>query len=47
MGDTPYGIDMATVAAVAALMLARALAATCVPARRALKVDPATALRND
>jgi putative ABC transport system permease protein len=39
--------DPATFAAVAALMLALALAATCLPARRALKVDPATALRND
>jgi ABC-type antimicrobial peptide transport system permease subunit len=38
--------DPATFAAVAALMLALALAATCLPARRALKVDPATALRN-
>jgi putative ABC transport system permease protein len=37
--------DPATFAAVAALMLALALAATFVPARRALKVDPAIALR--
>ena len=37
--------DPATFAAVAALMLAVALAATCIPARRALHVDPAGALR--
>jgi putative ABC transport system permease protein len=38
--------DPATFAAVAALMAAVALAATCVPARRALQVDPAGALRS-
>src|ERR1019366_8736611 len=37
--------DPAAFAAVAALMIALALAATFVPARRALKVDPAIALR--
>ncbi|MGD0775569.1 MAG: ABC transporter permease [Candidatus Solibacter sp.] len=39
--------DPATFAAVAALMIVLALAATCLPARRALKIDPATALRCD
>jgi len=37
--------DPATFAAVAGLMIALALAETYVPARRALKVDPAMALR--
>ena len=37
--------DPATFAVVAGLMIALALAATYIPARRALKVDPATALR--
>ena len=36
--------DPVTFAVVAALMIAVALAATYVPARRALKVDPAIAL---
>ena len=36
--------DPVTFAAVAALMIGVALAATCIPARRALKVDPAIAL---
>jgi putative ABC transport system permease protein len=39
--------DPAAFAAVAALMIALALAATFVPARRALKVDPAIALRSE
>jgi putative ABC transport system permease protein len=39
--------DPATFAAVAGLMIALALAATYVPARRALKVDPAMALRGE
>ncbi|MCX6632083.1 MAG: ABC transporter permease [Candidatus Solibacter sp.] len=39
--------DPATFAAVSGLMLAVALAATYVPARRALKVDPAMALRSE
>jgi putative ABC transport system permease protein len=39
--------DPATFAAVAGLMIAVALAATYLPARRALKVDPASALRCD
>ena len=37
--------DPATFATVAGLMIAVALAATCLPARRALKTDPAIALR--
>ena len=39
--------DPATFAAVAGLMIVLALAATYVPARRALKVEPGTALRCD
>jgi ABC-type antimicrobial peptide transport system permease subunit len=42
-GVTP--LDPATYAAVAALLVAAALAACWVPARRALRVDPGTALR--
>jgi ABC-type lipoprotein release transport system permease subunit len=39
--------DPLTYAAVAALLLAIALAASYLPARRAARIDPANALRND
>ncbi len=44
-GVTP--LDVTTLAAVSALLAAVALAASALPARRAARVDPASALRND
>jgi putative ABC transport system permease protein len=43
-----YGIgprDPATLAAAAALLMLTAIAASLIPARRAVRIDPATALR--
>jgi ABC-type lipoprotein release transport system permease subunit len=39
--------DLLTFAAVAALLLATALAASFVPARRAMRVEPVEALRQE
>ena len=44
-GVSPF--DSITYVAVAATLLLVVLAASCVPARRAMKVDPAEALRMD
>jgi ABC-type antimicrobial peptide transport system permease subunit len=40
-------LDAATLAGVVGVMLAATLIATAVPARRAARVDPATALRDE
>jgi putative ABC transport system permease protein len=45
-----FGVDVAdplTFASVAAILIGVALAATYIPSRRALRVDPLTALRTD
>ena len=50
MKELLYGVvpfDPLTFVSVAALLLAVALAATCVPARRAMRVDPMVALRHE
>ena len=42
-----HGTDLATYAAVAAVLLGVAFVATYIPSRRAARIDPITALRAD
>jgi ABC-type antimicrobial peptide transport system permease subunit len=45
--DGMRGVDVATYAVVIAVLAASAMAASVVPARRACRVDPTTALRQE